>query len=161
MKLFFTFICTFLCVVLLAQTTDQDNTLSADRPFITCPVTQAKVKNGSKPNLELCKKMIQCKKGELAASKGYDGAVTVDVSIIETAPAKPWDPVWDKGSARKGTIVYPVKASYTIKTFYRARTTVEANATSIFNFFVDDFGEWKIGFQELVKVPESSVISKN
>jgi len=34
--------------------------------FVDCPVIQKTVKNGAKPDVELFKKLIRCKKGEKA-----------------------------------------------------------------------------------------------
>lgn len=152
---------TFIAVLLLlgsikivnAQSVDKDNTLSADRPIQSCPVVQPTVKNGAKPNAELIKKIIRCNKGEIAASKGYDGAVTVDVTSIQIGVPRKWSYARDSGSGSKETWVYPVKAIYTVKTFYRKRTAVEENWIRILNFYVNAFGEWAVGSEEGVKAP--------
>lgn len=130
---------------------DADNTLSADRPIIECPVQQTKVTDGSRPNAELLKKIIRCRKGEKAAEKGFDGAVTVDVSALEIGIPRKWDYYRDQGTAKAGTTVYPVKATYTSRTFYRTRTEVSENWIRILNFYVDAFGEWTIGSEESIK----------
>lgn len=131
---------------------DADNTLSADRPIIECPIQQTKSLNGTRPNAELCKKIIRCKKGEKAAEKGFDGAVIIDVTSIEIGTPRKWDYYRDIGSGKVGTtLVYPVKATFTYKTFYRTRTEVSENWTRIFNFYIDAFGEWAIGSEENVK----------
>ncbi len=143
----------FLCKIAIAQSLDKDNTLSADRPIQSCPVAQPSVKNGAKPNPELLKKIIRCNKGELAASKGYDGAITVDVSSVQIGQPRKWDYNRDLGNGSASTIVYPVKAVYTVKTFYRTRTLVSENWIRIINFYVNAFGEWASGSEENVKSP--------
>lgn len=135
-------------------TTDENNTLSADRPVIDCPVAQTPVKNGARPNQELFKKIIQCRKGEKAASKGYDGAVTVEVTALQMGTPRQWIYSRDIGG-KPGTMIYPVKATYTVKTFYRYRTDVSQNWIRILNFYVNEFGEWTIGSEENVKAGEA------
>lgn len=153
------FIC--ICKITSAQTVDKDNTLSADRPIQSCPVAQPTVKNGTKPNPELLKKIIRCNKGELAASKGYDGAITVDVSSVQIGQPRKWDYNRDLGNGNAATIVYPVKAVYTIKTFYRKRTLVSENWIRIINFYVNAFGEWASGSEENVKSGTLREIPRN
>lgn len=134
-------------------TVDKDNTLSADRPVLDCPVEQTSVRNGSRPNAELLKKITRCDKGEKPASKGYDGAVTVDVTALQMAASRPW--VYDRDIGGKpGTIIYPVRVTYTVKTFYRNRTLVEENWVRTINFYVNDFGEWQSGSEEPIKSPQ-------
>lgn len=125
---------------------DKDNTLSADRPILDCPIQQKNAVNGDRPDPELCKKIIRCKKGEKVASKGYDGAMTVDVTALQIGISHK-EPGYDKN----GINVYPVKATFTYKTFYRTRTEVSENWIRILNFYVDAFGEWAIGSEENVK----------
>lgn len=149
-----------LCEATTAQTVDKDNTLSADRPIISCPITQPTVKNGNKPNPDLLKKLIRCKKGELEASKGYDGAVTVEVTGIQIGTPRKWDYNRDLGNGSTSTVVYPVKATYTIKTFYRKRTLVSENWIRIINFYVNAFGEWASGSEENVKSGVSKEIQR-
>ena len=136
-----------------AVTTDENNTLSADRPIMECPVAQTKIRNGARPNAELLKKIIRCDKGELPAQKGLDGAVTVDVTKLEIGAPRPWSPNADSGDGKRGTTVYPVKVTYTVRTFYRTRTVVEENWVRIINFSVNSVGEWQSGSEEPVKSP--------
>lgn len=135
-------------------TTDENNTLSADRPIMDCPVAQTKVRNGARPNAELIKKIVRCDKGELPAQKGLDGAVTVDVTAIQFGAPRPWSPIADSGDGKAGTTVHPVKVTYTVKTFYRTRTAVEENWVRVINFYVNSFGEWQSGSEEPVKSPK-------
>lgn len=134
-------------------TVDENNTLSADRPILECPVEQTPVKNGARPNQELFKKIIRCRKGEQAATKGMDGAVTVEVTALQLGAARPWIYSRDIGG-KPGTTIYPVKATYTVKTFYRSRTDVSQNWIRILNFYVNEFGEWTVGSEEPIKIGE-------
>ena len=140
-------------------TVDKDNTLSADRPILDCPVAQTPVRNGARPNAELLKKITRCDKGEKPASKGYDGAVTVDVTALQIAASRPWVNSRDIGG-KPGTIIYPVRVTYTVKTFYRNRTLVEENWVRTINFYVNDFGEWQSGSEEPIKSPQSKDIPR-
>ncbi len=140
-------------------TVDENNTLSADRPIMDCPVEQTKVKNGARPNAELLKKITRCDKGEKSASKGYDGAVTVDVTALQIAAPRQWIYSRDIGG-KPGTIIYPVRVTYTVKTFYRYRTAVEENWVRTINFYVNDFGEWQSGSEEPIKSPQSKDIPR-
>ena len=139
---------------------DEDNTLSADRPIMECPVTQTPVKNGAAPNTELFKKIIRCKKGEKTAAKGKDGAVTVDVTALQIGAPRPWIYGQDLGG-KPGTKIYPVKATFHYKTFYRSGTEVSQNWIRIFNFYVNAFGEWEIGSEESVKMGETVNIPRD
>lgn len=140
-------------------TTDEDNTLSADRPILDCPVQQTPVKNGARPAAELLKKITRCDKGEKPASKGYDGAVTVDVTAIQIAAPRQWIYSRDIGG-KPGTTIYPVRVTYTVKTFYRTRTVVDENWIRTINFYVNEFGEWQSGSEEPVKSPQSKDIPR-
>ena len=148
----------FFVKTLSAQKIDKDNTLLADRPIIGCPIQQPPVKNGAKPNPELLKRIIQCNKGEAAATKGMDGAVTVDVASVQIGTPRKWDILRDMGNGNASTWVYPVKAMYTVKTFYRTRTIVSAGWIRILNFYVNAFGEWDSGSEEPVKMGTSTDI---
>lgn len=141
-------------------TTDENNTLSADRPIIECPVAQTKVKNGSRPNAELLKKIIRCDKGEKPAGKGLDGAITVDVTALEIGASRRWNPLEDSGDGKINSTVFPVKATYTVRTFYRTRTVVNENWIRIINFYVDSFGEWRSGSELPVKMPQTKDVPR-
>jgi hypothetical protein len=141
-------------------TTDENNTLSADRPILDCPVEQTAVKNGARPNPELIKKIVRCDKGEKPASKGLDGAITVDVTAIQIAAPRRWNPLEDSGDGRINSTVYPVKVTYTVKTFYRSRTVVDENWIRIINFYVNSFGEWQSGSELPVKSPQTKDIPR-
>lgn len=135
----------------------QATTVPQGREFVTCPIAQTQVGPGARPDAELFKKLIRCKKGEKAAD---DGAVTVDVSALQIGSPRPWSYSQDQGNGKVGTMVYPVKATYTVKTHYRQATEVEANWIRVLNFYVNSFGEWQIGSEETVKAPEVQRINR-
>ncbi len=139
---------------------EEDKDAPAIGDFVTCPVEQKPAKNGSRPNAELLKKLIRCAKREKAVEEGDEGAVKVDISTISIGAARPWSYRQDQGNGKVGTIVYPVKATYTVKTFYRTATEVEEGWIRILNFYVNAFGEWQIGSEENVKSPKVQRIQK-
>lgn len=122
-----------------------------ERSIQPCPVTQPAVKNGAKPDPELLKKLVRCSKGEKAAEKGYDGAVTVDVASVQIGEARKWSPSRDSGNGKLDTIVYPTKVTYSVRTHYKTRIAAEDNSIRILNFYVNAFGEWQSGSEEPVK----------
>jgi len=134
--------------------------LAQDRPIQPCPVTQPAVKNGARPDPELLKKLVRCSKGEKAAEKGYDGAVTVDVAAVQIGEPRKWSPSRDSGNGKMDTIVYPVKVTYSVRTHYRQRIAAEDNWIRILNYYVNAFGEWQHGSEEPVKSPEVKSIPK-
>jgi hypothetical protein len=148
-------------VVPVGKTTiDTDNTVSADRPILACPTEQSPVKNGATPNAERFKKIIRCNKGEKPASKGLDGAVAVDVTVLKIGTPRPWVYGQDLGG-KPGTKIYPVKATFHYKTFYRSGTQVSQNWIKIINFYVNAFGEWEIGSEETIKMGETVNIPRD
>jgi hypothetical protein len=134
---------------------------SAGIDFLECPIEQKQVSKGAGPNAELFKKIIRCKKGEKAVERGDEGAVKVDVLAIQIGASRPWSYSQDIGNVKPGTVVYPVKATYTVKTLYRTATEVEENWIRILNFYVNAFGEWQIGSEEPVKSAKVKRIPKN
>ena len=140
-------------------TTDENNTLSADRPIIDCPVQQTPVKNGARPEAELIKKIVRCDKGEAPASKGMDGAVTVDVTAYKSPRRVQWIYSQDIGG-KPGMTIHPVRVTYTVKTFYRNRTDVRENWIRTINFYVNEFGEWQSGSEVPVKSPDAKDIPR-
>ncbi|MDQ3800422.1 MAG: hypothetical protein M3384_13320 [Acidobacteriota bacterium] len=134
---------------------DANNTVLADREILACPVEQKAVKKGSRPNSLLLSKLIRCL-WEKPAREGMDGAVTMDLTPIQIGAPRAWNPRRDLGGSA-GTIVYPVKTTYTRKTFYRERTEVD-EYTGVFNCSIDPFGEWKCGMAENKRKGESKSI---
>ena len=128
--------------------------------MLDCPIAQKSVKNGAKPDAELFKKIVRCKKGEKTVKKGDEGAVRVDVTALQVGSSRPWSYRQDSGNGQVGTLVYPVKASYTVSTFYRSATEIEEGWIRILNFSVNPFGEWEIGSEEPVKSPTTKRVPK-
>ena len=141
-------------------TVDDENTLSADRPIMACPVAQTQVRNGAPANPELFKKIIRCRKGEKPAARGLDGAVTVDVTALQPGGTRPWQYGRDIGG-KPGTIIHPFKTTFHYKTFYRSSTQVSQNWISVINFFVNAFGEWETGSEESIKMGDTVNIPRN
>lgn len=99
--------------------------------------------------------MLRCGIGEKPASKGYDGAVTVEIDSLRVGTSRPWDRLLDKNGGTPGkTLVHPVKVNYSVRTFYRTNTKLEDDWVVIYNFFVNGFGEWQYGSFETVKGPD-------
>jgi hypothetical protein len=129
-----------------AVTEDADGTLSADRPILACPVAQKHVKNGTAPDLKVLEKVFRCQSGEKAAAKGMDGAFIINVESMQVGKPRLMDYLADKGDGTPGkTLVYPIKVTWTEKTFYRTRTAVVERKIAIVNFNVNSFGEWQYG----------------
>lgn len=75
-----------------------------------------------------------------------DGAFIIDVQSMQIGKPRKMDYLADKGDGTPGvTIVYPVKITWTEKTFYRTRTAVTENKIAIVNFNVNSFGQWQYG----------------
>lgn len=142
------------------EETTEENEIPDGTGFVECPIEQKQVRNGSRPNAELLKKIIRCAKGEMAVEKGDEGAVKVDISAILIGTSRPWSPSRDSGNGKASTIVYPVKATYTVTTYYRTATEVAEGWIRILNFYVNAFGEWQIGSEEQVKSPKVKRIQK-
>lgn len=128
--------------------------------ILQCPVAQQQARNGDKPDPELIKKLIRCRKGEKPAEPGYDGAVTVEVTALVIGSAREWDNRRDSGSGDPETKVFPVKVTYTEKTHYKTRTVVSEDWIRVMNFYVDAFGEWQSGSEESIKAPTNKSIPK-
>ncbi len=124
---------------------DENNTVLADREILDCPVEQKPVKKGTRPNSLLLGKLIRCL-WEKPARSGMDGAVTMDLTPLQIGAPRAWNPRRDLGGSA-GTIVYPVKTTYTQKTFYRERIEVR-EYTGVFNCSINPFGEWACGMAE-------------
>ncbi len=135
-------------------------TAAAAGNFIACPVTQKPVNNGARPDAELFKRIVRCKKGEKAVAPGDEGAVGVEVSALQIGASRPWSYRQDIGNGKTDTVVYPVKATYTVKTFYRNATEVEEDWVRVLNFYVNAFGEWQIGSEEPVSSGRARRIPK-
>lgn len=116
---------------------------------LDCPVPQPQVSADATPDVELFKQIVRCAKGEKYAD-GEDGMVRVEVSALQVGRPRPWTYQQDSGSGQEGTLVYPVRATYSVTTTYKTATEFEEGAVRILNFYVDSFGNWDIGSEEPV-----------
>lgn len=132
----------------------------AQEPALKCPLIQKPARNGDKPDAELLKKLVRCRKGEKAVEPGSEGAVTVEVTAVTIGSPRDWDGRRDSGSGERGTKVYPVKVTYTERTHYRTRTVVAEDWMRLMNFYVDSFGEWRSGSEEPIQPPINKSIPK-
>jgi hypothetical protein len=137
-----------------SQTEAKGDPAPLNTDFVECPVKQKQVKNGTRPDEQIVRRLIRCNKGEKAVDPGDEGAVRVEISAIRIGAARPWSYRQDSGNGKLGTIVYPVKATYTVKTLYRTAIEVEDGWVRILNFYVNAFGEWAIGSEENVTSPK-------
>ncbi len=135
--------------------------VAANGQSLECPVKQKQISNGARPDAELFKKIIRCAKGEKSVAAGDEGAVGVDIASIQIGASRPWSYRQDTGNGNTNTLVYPVKATYTVKTFYRRATEVQEGWIRILNFYVNAFGEWQIGSEEPVQSGKFKRIEKN
>ena len=136
---------------------DENNTVLADRELLDCDnIKQKPAKNGTRPDAKLLDKLIRCL-WEKPARESMDGAVTMDLTPLQIGVPRKWNPRRDLGNGNLNTLVYPVKTTYTQKTFYRERTVVD-EYTGVFNCNVDPFGAWKCGMAENKRKGESKSI---
>jgi len=126
-----------------------DGTVLADREILDCDFKQPVARNGSAPPPELMKKLIRCL-WEKPAKPELDGAITIDISEFQIGSPRKWVPMQDLGSGKLGTIIYPIRTTWTTKTFYRTRTVVQTNE-SVFNCYVDAFDKWECGLGQRIK----------
>lgn len=127
----------------------EDFTYLADREPLDCPIEQKQVKANARPDAELLKKVIRCLY-ERRAPAGVTGAKTVDITAFQIGTARKWRPLDDIGSGNLNTIVYPIKANWTEKTFYESFTQ-QIDSISIFNCYVNAVGEWECGLGQRIK----------
>lgn len=127
---------------------DENNTVLADRELLNCDnIEQKPVKNGARPDAKLLEKLIRCL-WERPSEKGLDGARTVDLTPLQIGAPRKWVEYKDIGSGgNANTTVYPVKTTYTWRTFYRSKIQ-EIVSVGVFNCYVDTFGEWKCGLSD-------------
>ena len=127
-----------------------DGTVLADRAIVSCDTRQRTSKNGSTPSPELMKRLIQCL-WEKPSEVSGEGAQTVDILTFQGEARRKWAPFQDIGNGRVGTYVYPFKATWTWKSFYRTRATVQTDE-SVFTCFVNTASqEWECGLAETLK----------
>jgi hypothetical protein len=127
----------------------KDFTYLADREPLDCPIEQKQAKANARPDEELLKKVIRCLY-ERRAPAGVTGAKTVDITAFQIGTPRRWRPLDDIGSGNTNTTVYPIKVSWTEKTFYESFTQ-QIDSISIFNCYVNAVGEWECGLGQRIK----------
>lgn len=128
---------------------------------LECPVKQPKVEADAKPDADLFARLIRCHKGLKSVPADQDGAVEVEVAAMDISASRPWSYRQDTGNGTADTVVYPVKATYTVRTLYRTATEEQKDWIRVLNFYVDGFGEWRIGSEESIKSADAKRIEKS
>jgi hypothetical protein len=131
---------------------DENDTVLADREVLDCQeLEQPPARNGSPLPAELAKKLIRCACQEHPSSAGGQGATTVDITAFKFGAARRWNVRVDTGAGGSlETIVYPVRATYTTKSFYREQNKVTANREQLFACHVD-VDRWICGPDQVLK----------
>ena len=127
---------------------DQNNNILADREVLDCDNLGIKpVKNGARPTLQTTGKVIRCPRER----KGNAETVTIDITSFQIGAATKWRSYRDVGAdATLNTIVYPIKTTFTEKSFTRALIYTREIET-IYSCYVNTFGDWRCfhsGFKE-------------
>ena len=132
---------------------DDSNTVLADRELINCDFEQPTTSPKARPPVELLKKLIRCA-NERPASKGSDGAVTMDITKFVVGTPRRWVAGSDFGSGNASTMVYPIEVSYKLTKFYRSGNTINENVW-IYGCWVNNFRKWECGTNQRVKIGET------
>lgn len=135
---------------------DANNTVLADRELIDCDFKQPTTSPKARPPVELLKKLIRCS-NERPASKGSDGAVTMDITKFVVGIPRRWVAGSDFGDGNANTIVYPIEVSYKLTKFYRSGNTMSENIW-IYGCWVNNVRKWECGTNRRVKVGETKNI---
>jgi len=119
---------------------------------LDCPISQRKAKNGAKPSKTTAQKVIRC----LFERRGDDTreAHKVVVKSYAVGQKRKWRQSTtgssDLGNGRPGTWVWPIKVRWVWSKYYTDHTLVQDNL-SVFNCFVNTFGEWECGLAQRIK----------
>lgn len=119
--------------------------------LLECPIQQKPVKNGARPDAALFRNILRCKHGEKPVAPGDEGAMQVEVTGLQIGTPRRWSYQQDLGSGQIGTIVYPVRTSFSTRRFWRTATEVSEGWIRVSNYYVDAFGEWQIGSETPVR----------
>jgi hypothetical protein len=144
-------------VALLALSPAAGRVATAQGEFLKCPIAQPAARNGTKPDPELLKKLVRCKKGE--KQDAVEGSVGVEVTALQVGAPRAWSYNRDIGNGDKNTVVYPVKVTYTTRTYWKTRTEISENWIRIMNFYVNAFGEWQSGSEEPIRAPDNRSVA--
>jgi ribosomal protein L19 len=131
---------------------DQNNTVLADREPLDCSnFKQPAARNGSALPVDLAKKLVRCALGENPSPQGGEGASTVDISTFQVGAPRRWNLRIDTGAGgTPETIVYPVRAKYSMKTFHVEQNIVVTDREQMFACSVQ-IGEWVCGPDQVLK----------
>ena len=138
---------------------DENDTVLADREVLDCEhFNQPSARNGSPLPAELARKLIRCAMGENPSAPGGQGATTVDITQFQIGAPRRWELYRDTGfGGTADTIVYPVRAKFTKKSFYRQWNTVVTDREQTFACHVD-VGKWICGPDQVLKEGEKKQI---
>jgi hypothetical protein len=125
--------------------TDSGNTVIADRELLDCDDLDRTGKNGIAPSQELVVALIRCL-FEKPSKQGMDGAMTMDVTAIGIGKPHLWREKIDIGQGAEDTLVYPVRAIWNTRKFYRTRQIVTTGREGSFSCFSDADKLWQCGF---------------
>ncbi len=131
---------------------DKNNTVLADREPLDCSsFKQPAARNGSALPVDLAKKLVRCALGENPSPQGGEGASTVDISTFQVGAPRRWNLRIDTGAGgTPETIVYPVRAKYSTKTFHLEQNIVVTDREQMFACSVQ-IGEWVCGPDQVLK----------
>jgi hypothetical protein len=126
-----------------------DGTVLADREIIDCDFKQPTARNGSAPPPELMKKLIRCI-FEKESPPESEGAQTVDIGEFQIGTPRKWIAYEDRSDGKPGTVIYPIKTTWTWKHFQRTYTTAQTKV-QIFDCNVNSFSNWECSPSTLIK----------
>ena len=138
---------------------DANGTVLADREVLDCThFNQPTARNGSPLPAELAKKLIRCAMGENPSPPGGQGATKVDITQFAIGAPRRWELYHDTGfGGTADTIVYPVRAKFTTKSFHLEQNIVLADREQTFVCHVD-VGKWICGPDQVIKDGQKSQI---
>jgi hypothetical protein len=121
--------------------TDPIGTVMADRELVDCPHLSISGTNGTPLPMELGKHLIQCIY-EKSSDPRADGATTVNMSALTIGAQRLWNND-DPAGGTVQTLVYPVFAKWTQKSFYRDRNVLITDVADSFTCFVNISQTWQ------------------
>jgi hypothetical protein len=124
------------------------------------PEAQPPARNGQPVPAELAKRLIRCAMGENPSPPGGQGATRVDISAFSVGAPHRWNLYSDTGGGSPETLVYPVRVTFTSKTFYQEQNKLTADRQQLFECHVTT-GRWLCGPDEILNPgAQSSILVK-
>ena len=119
---------------------DANNNILADREVLDCNKLGINpVKNGARPTLQTTGKKIRCPRERIGSAE----TATIDITSFQIGAPGKWRSYRDVGAdATLDTLVYPIKVTFTDKTFTRVVNYTQEFET-IYNCYVNTFGDWR------------------